>query len=112
MQYLHNPRCSKSRQGLELLEQQNLQAEVRLYLKDPLNLNELKNLMSALKLDDAKKMMRTKEPEFKTLNLSSASTDELLNALLTTPKLLERPILINGNQAAIGRPPEQLLEIV
>lgn len=112
MQYLHNPRCSKSRQGLDLLEKNNITFEIRLYLKEPLNKAEIEKLVNALDISDAKSMMRTKEDEFRQQNLSEASQDALILAMVTTPKLIERPILINGDKAAIGRPPENLLGII
>lgn len=112
MQYLHNPRCSKSRQGLELLQQNDINFETRLYLKDPLTKSEIEHLVSSLDINDVKQMMRIKEPEFKQQNLASASPEALILAMVATPKLIERPILINGNKAAIGRPPENMLGIL
>jgi arsenate reductase len=112
MQYLHNPRCSKSRQGLALLKQHNVEPQVRLYLQLPLGKLEIEEIIKALDIADVKLMMRTKEPEFKQQALINATQQELIQAIIDTPKLLERPILVNGNRACIGRPPEDLLRIV
>jgi arsenate reductase len=112
MQYFHNPRCSKSRQGLELLKQNGQEPEVILYLQDPPSIDDLKAIIDKLGIDDVKKMMRTKEAEFKEQTLASASQETLIEAMVSTPKLIERPILITETKAAIGRPPEALLDIL
>ncbi|MDM7860776.1 arsenate reductase (glutaredoxin) [Alteromonas sp. ASW11-36] len=112
MQYLHNPRCSKSRQGLALLQENGVSPQVVEYLKTPLSLAELETLASRLGVDDVRQMMRVKEAEYKDNQLKDANQAELLQAMANFPKLIERPVLINGDKAIIGRPPEQLLEIV
>jgi arsenate reductase (glutaredoxin) len=113
VQILHNPRCSKSRQTLQLLQENNVEPEVIEYLKKPLEKIELIDLKSKLGVDSYLDMMRPKEAEFKELCLSKESTeDELLAALINTPKLLERPVVIKGNKAKIGRPPENVLLIL
>ncbi|MBT0586370.1 arsenate reductase (glutaredoxin) [Alteromonas oceanisediminis] len=112
MQYLHNPRCSKSRQGLELLAANGVHPDIVLYLKEPLSEAQLTHLVSALGITDVTQMMRTKEPEFTALGLQGASNEKLIRAMAQTPKLIERPILIDGDKAVIGRPPEQLLSLV
>lgn len=105
----HNPRCSKSRQTLALLNVANVAHRVYLYLNEPLGPDELNALKSALQVNSFMDMMRTKEPEFKTARLSATSSEnELLNALVQYPKLLERPIVSNGTKAIIGRPPENV----
>ncbi len=110
---LHNPRCSKSRQTLSLLEEQGVTPEIIEYLKTPLDKAELKKLYSQLNIQQVIQMMRTNEAEFKEAGLNSASTDdELFDAMVAFPKLLERPVVINGPQARIGRPPESVLEIL
>ena len=110
---LHNPRCSKSRQTLALLQEQGVEPEVREYLKQPLNQAELEQLIDQLGIE-AKQLVRSKEDEFKAtgLNLNSASAAELINAMVETPKLMERPVVISEKGARIGRPPEQVLEIL
>ena len=111
---LHNPRCSKSRQTLQLLKDNGHEPKIIEYLKNPLSISELKLIQSQLGLENPIKMMRTKEPEFAELNLSvtDSPANSLLEAMSTCPKLLERPIVINNNQARIGRPPESVLEII
>ena len=110
---LHNPRCSKSRQTLALLQEQGIEPQVREYLKEPLSAAELSNLIGQLGVE-AKVLVRGKEDEFKAtgLNLDSASAEELIAAMVATPKLMERPVVISDKGARIGRPPEQVLEIL
>lgn len=109
----HNPRCSKSCQALELLQNKGINPEVILYLEKGLNQEEVKNLLQLLNLQP-REIMRSKEDEFKEQNLADPklSNEDLINALVKTPKLLERPIVINGNKAAIARPVENILEII
>lgn len=108
----HNPRCSKSRQTLQLLESNGASFTVRKYLEDVPTLAELEALQTALALP-AVQMMRTKEAEFKQMGLSKTDSDEtLLAAMAQCPKLIERPILLSGDKAAIGRPPEQVLTLL
>lgn len=113
VQILHNPRCSKSRQTLQLLQENGIEPDVIEYLKTPLNENELIDLKSKLGIDSYLEMMRPKEPEFKEQGLTrNSSENELLQALMNTPKLLERPVVINAGKAKIGRPPENVLTIL
>ena len=110
---LHNPRCSKSRQTLALIQEQGIEPDVREYLKQPLSAAELSNLIEQLGVE-VKALVRSKEDEFKAtgLDLNSASADELIAAMVATPKLMERPVVISDKGARIGRPPEQVLEIL
>ena len=110
----HNPRCTKSRQTLELLKERGFDPEIILYLEKGLEIDEIKNISSLLKVSSVREFMRIKEEEYKEQNLKdgSLSEDDLITALSKTPKLLERPIVINGNKAAIGRPPKNILEIM
>lgn len=107
----HNPRCSKSRQTLELIKQ-NSTKEITVveYLKQPLTQEEITQLLSLLSCKP-NEMMRVKEAEFKEQNLVNASDEQLINAMVTTPKLIERPIVSDGKQAIIGRPPENVLAL-
>ncbi len=107
----HNPRCSKSRQTLELI-QQNSTKELTVveYLKQPLTQDEITKILALLACSP-KEMMRTKEAEFKEQGLANASDEQLINAMVTTPKLVERPIVTDGNKAIIGRPPENVLAL-
>ncbi|WP_426157443.1 arsenate reductase (glutaredoxin) [Pseudomonas sp. TSRC2-2] len=109
----HNPRCSKSRGALELLEARGLSPNVVRYLETPLNAAQIKALLGKLGIS-ARQLLRTGEEEFKTLNLADASLSEqqLIDAIAAHPKLLERPILEVGDRAVIGRPPENVLELL
>jgi arsenate reductase len=110
---IHNPRCSKSRQTLALLEEQGHQPLIIEYLKSPLTLEEIKTLYQQLGLTHVTEMMRTKEAEYKEAGLDSPTTtdEDRFNAMVTYPKLIERPIVVVANKARIGRPPEAVLEL-
>jgi arsenate reductase len=109
----HNPRCSKSRGALELLQARGLSPTILLYLETPPDAAQLRELLSKLGIG-ARQLLRTGEDDYKTLNLGdkSLSDDDLIAAMAAHPKLIERPILIAGDKAAIGRPPENVLEIL
>ncbi|MFN3016352.1 arsenate reductase (glutaredoxin) [Vibrio coralliilyticus] len=108
----HNPRCSKSRQTLALLEEKNIQPEIIKYLDTPPSVAELKSLFAQLKLENVRAMMRTKEEIYKELNLADATDEQLFEAMAANPKLIERPIVVSNGQAKHGRPPEQVLDIL
>lgn len=109
----HNPRCSKSRETLKLVEDEGITPEIILYLEQAPSITSLKKLLQALNFDDARKLMRTKEELYKTLNLSAETSQEvLIQAMHDYPKLIERPIVVVGNKARLGRPPEQVKEIL
>ena len=110
--YLHNSRCSKSRQGLQLLESANKKFTVREYLKEPLTKSELGALYDLLiKKYELKQFTRTKEKTFKEnkLDASTLNKTSWVKAILDHPVLLERPILMSKTKAIVGRPPEDLL---
>ena len=109
----HNPRCSKSRQTLALLEAHGLQPRVVEYLKSPPDRATLAALLRKLGIP-ARELIRRNEPEFAALGLDGpdVSDDALLDAMASHPKLIERPIVVAGRQARIGRPPEAVLEIL
>ncbi|RRW34364.1 arsenate reductase (glutaredoxin) [Ectopseudomonas oleovorans] len=109
----HNPRCSKSRAALELLQARGLQPHVVRYLETPPSASELKSLLGKLGIS-ARDLLRSGEDEYKTLGLSDANLSEaqLIEAMAKHPKLIERPILIAGDKAVIGRPPEKVLELL
>jgi arsenate reductase len=112
IQLLHNPRCSKSRQALALLEDRGVQLDIIRYLETPLSLDELKTLAEKLE-QPVSDMIRRKEPEYKEAGLTKdSSDDEILTAIARFPKLMERPIAIRGNRAIIGRPPENVLKLL
>ncbi|HYI61316.1 MAG TPA: arsenate reductase (glutaredoxin) [Acidimicrobiales bacterium] len=108
----HNARCSKSRQAKAILtEELAVEVEVREYLKEPPTREELVGLMGMLGIDDPRAMMRTGEDAYRQLGLADASSDELLDAIVEHPVLLERPIVVRGRSAVIGRPPEQVTSL-
>tara|TARA_R110002096_G_scaffold96622_6_gene215589 strand:+ start:104 stop:445 length:342 start_codon:yes stop_codon:yes gene_type:complete len=107
----HNPRCSKSRQTLALLEEKGLTPAVRLYLEDAPSVEEIKTALGLLGLEP-RAMMRRGEADYKEKNLDAVDGDALIEAMHSTPKLIERPIVFNEGKAAIGRPPESVLEIL
>jgi len=109
----HNPRCSKSRQTLELLKQHHIDATVVEYLKTPPSREQLVEILGMLGLEP-RQLMRTREPEYKEQGLDDEglSRDQLIDAMLATPKLIERPIVLSNGKAAIGRPPESVLDIL
>lgn len=110
----HNPRCSKSRETLSLLEENNVTPEVVKYLEEPLTIEQLKTLYAQLGLAQVRGMMRTKEAVYKELNLGddSVTDNDLFSAMVENPKLIERPIVVANGKARLGRPPEQVLEIL
>ncbi|KHT63672.1 arsenate reductase [Photobacterium gaetbulicola] len=110
----HNPRCSKSRQTLALLEEKGISPTVVKYLDDTPSAQQIQTLLSLLGFASARDMMRTKEALYKELELGGADVTEqqLIDAMAANPKLIERPIVVNGERAAMGRPPEQVLDIL
>lgn len=109
----HNPRCSKSRETLALLEANDVEPDVVLYLENPPSRAALKTLVKKLGLSSAREMMRTKEDVYKKLDLAEATKEAaLIDAMAEHPVLIERPIVVNGDKAAIGRPPENVLAIL
>lgn len=108
----HNPRCSKSRQALALLEEKGVEADIVKYLDTTPDEKSIKSLLGMLGIE-ARALMRTKEAIYKELGLKNVEDESaLIKAMSEHPKLIERPILIKGNQAIIGRPPERVLEIL
>lgn len=110
----HNPRCSKSRETLALLQERGIEPDVVLYLETPPDVPTLKRLLKQLGMHSARELMRRKEDLYQELALADSALSEaqLLQAMVDHPKLIERPIVINGEQARIGRPPEAVLEII
>jgi arsenate reductase len=110
----HNPRCSKSRETLALLKDNGVEPEVVLYLDTPPDAATIKNLLKMLGMSSARELMRQKEDLYKELNLDDSTLSEsaLIDAMMAHPKLIERPIVVKNGQARIGRPPEQVLEII
>lgn len=113
MTLYHNPRCSKSRSALQLLEERGLTPTIVRYLETPLSAEQLQQLLGKLAIS-ARQLLRTGEDEYKALGLSDAqlTEEQLIAAMVSQPKLIERPILVVGDNAVIGRPPENILEIL
>ncbi|MFZ2973553.1 MAG: arsenate reductase (glutaredoxin) [Ferribacterium limneticum] len=110
----HNNRCGKSRDTLALLKEKGIEPEIVTYLDTPPDAATLSGLLKKLGFADARALIRKGEAEYKGLNLAdpSLSQDTLIDAMVANPKLIERPIVVNGNQAALGRPPENVLAIL
>ncbi len=110
----HNPRCSKSRDTLSLLKSNGIEPNVVLYLDTPPDAATLTSLLHMLGMSSARELMRTKDDLYQQLNLADSTLSEqaLIQAMVDNPKLMERPIVVANGQARIGRPPEQVLEIV
>ena len=109
----HNPRCSKSRATLALLQEQGVEPDIRLYLESPPDANELSSILQKLG-KSPRELMRKGEAEYRELGLSdeTLSDDELVLAMVSSPKLIERPIVLANGRAAVGRPPESVLDIL
>ncbi|HEX2114404.1 MAG TPA: arsenate reductase (glutaredoxin) [Alphaproteobacteria bacterium] len=109
----HNPRCSKSRETLALLEKKGIKPTVIEYMRTPPSAKELKSLLAKLRLKP-RELMRKKEPPYAALKLDNEklSEDALIKAMVENPVLIERPIVVNGDKAALGRPPEAVTSIL
>lgn len=108
----HNPRCRKSRETLELLKSNGVEPEVVKYLETPLSADQLKSLLKKLDID-ATELLRKGEKEYKeNYKGKDLSEKDAIDAMVKFPKLMERPIVVKGNSAAIGRPPENVLSLI
>ena len=112
MIYFHNPRCRKSREGLTFLNKKNVHPEVREYLKDALAHHELRTILDKLQMRP-EELMRKNEAIFKSeIKGKKLTDDELIIKMIEYPKLIERPILVHGDKAVIGRPAENFMSIL
>ncbi len=109
----HNPRCSKSRQTLQLLQEQGVEPDIVEYLKTPPDRKTLEDILEMLGLEP-RDLMRQKEAEYQSEGLDNPklSREQLIDAMIAHPKLIERPIVIKDGKAAIGRPPEKVLDLL
>lgn len=109
----HNPRCSKSRQTLALIEDNGVAAEVVLYLEDTPSSSQLQGIIKKLGISP-RELLRKGEEAYKTLGLSDVNLSDaaLVKAMVSNPKLIERPIVVSGDKAILGRPPENVLELL
>lgn len=110
---LHNPRCSKSRAALALLHEHGVEPQVVEYLREPLTAAQIRQLLGQLGLS-ARALLRRGEAVYKTLGLADPdlSEDALIDAMAANPILIERPVAVRGQRAVIGRPPEQVLQLL
>lgn len=108
----HNPKCSKSRQALEILESNNKDYEIFLYLQETLDKKTIKNVLDILELHP-KDILRSGEADYKENKLSQHDDEDetLIEFMIKYPKIIERPIVIKGNKGVIGRPPENVLKL-
>ncbi len=107
----HNSRCSKSRAGLKYLEEKGIDFKVKEYLKDNITIDELKSILEKLNMRPSE-LIRKKEAIYKELKLKDATEDELIQAMVENPKLIERPIIINKDKAVVARPLEKIEEVL
>ncbi|MBB3140894.1 arsenate reductase (glutaredoxin) [Halomonas organivorans] len=108
---LHNPRCSKSRQALALLEERGVDVTVRRYLDTPLDGAELRALLSRLTAEP-RALVRSSEAEWKALGADADDPDQVVDAIVAHPRIMQRPIADDGSRAIIGRPPEDILALL
>lgn len=112
MKIYHNPRCSKSRQTLKLIEEKGAEVEIITYLENIPSASELKDILGKLGLQ-AKDIIRKGEAAYKeNFKGKTLTEDEWIDAMIAFPKLIERPIVVKGNKAVLGRPPENVLELL
>ena len=109
----HNPKCSKSRLTLQLLRDRGIEPQIVEYIRQPLNVAQIKRLLELLNISP-RELLRKQESDYRALNLSDPllSADSLINAMAEHPVLMERPIVVVGERAALGRPPESVLDIL
>ncbi|HQU14800.1 MAG: arsenate reductase (glutaredoxin) [Gammaproteobacteria bacterium] len=109
----HNPKCSKSRQTLQLLRDRGIEPQIVEYLDTPPSPKELERILALLGLEP-RELMRRREPEYAAANLDDPglTRDTLIRAMIQRPRLIERPIVVANGKAALGRPPENVLEIL
>jgi arsenate reductase len=111
--FYHNPRCSKSRETLALVDNEQHNIEIIKYLETPPSIETIQTLITQLGFDSARQLMRTKETLYKELDLANEDNESaLITAMQANPKLIERPIVVANGKAAIGRPPESVLSIL
>ncbi len=112
MKLYHNPRCSKSRQGLAILQKTNQKIEIIEYLKKPISETELKDILKKLNIDPIDLVRKNEVIWKESYKGKDLSNEQIIQAMMKYPKLIERPIFINGNKAVIGRPPERIISIL
>ncbi len=111
MKIYHNPRCSKSSATLNIILENNIKPDIHLYLEDPLSIKEIKSILELLNTSP-ENIVRRNEEIYKTLDLKNANKDMLIKMIHENPILLERPIVISKNKAVLGRPPENVKQLI
>jgi arsenate reductase len=113
LKIFHNPRCSKSRQTMQLLESNGITPQIIDYLKQPPSVDELAEVLDLLGLEP-RELMRTREKPYRENNLAdpALSREDLIRAMIEHPVLIERPIVVHNGKAVIGRPPEKILDLI
>jgi arsenate reductase (glutaredoxin) len=112
MKIYHNPRCSKSRQGLSILKEAKVDFEIIEYLKSPPSKKEIIDIVSKLNIDPINLIRKNETVWKENYKGKDLSDEQIINAMVDHPKLIERPIVIHGNKAIIGRPPEKIISIL
>ncbi|MDQ3878711.1 MAG: arsenate reductase (glutaredoxin) [Actinomycetota bacterium] len=107
-----NPNCSKCRTVRGILEERGVDATFVRYLEQTPSREELERVLRMLGSDDPRVMMRTNEPEYRQLSLANADREQLLDAMIAHPRLIQRPIVIRNGKAVIGRPPDRVLQLL
>ena len=111
MKIYHNPRCSKSRETLKIILDNDIKPDIHLYLENPLSIGEIKYILKLLDTSP-ENIIRRNEDIYKTLDLKNANKDMLIKMIHENPILLERPIVISKNKAILGRPPENVKQLI
>jgi len=111
MKIYHNPRCSKSRETLKIILDNDIKPDIHLYIENPLSIKEIKYILKLLDTSP-ENIVRRNEDIYKTLDLKNANKDMLIKMIHENPILLERPIVISKNQAILGRPPENVKQLI
>lgn len=112
MKIYHNPRCSKSRQTLEIIKQQGVEIEIIEYIKTPPTIKTLKLILTKLKISAIDLVRKNEEIWKEKGGNKNLTNEEIIELMVDHPKIIERPIVLNKNQAIIGRPPENVLKII
>ncbi|MCK0130919.1 arsenate reductase (glutaredoxin) [Flavobacteriaceae bacterium F08102] len=112
MKIYHNPRCSKSRQGLQILKDAQVEFEIVDYLKNPPSEEEIKEILNKLKIPPLALVRKSEQIWKDEFKHKSMSDQDIIKAMHNHPKLIERPIVVKGNMAVIGRPPENIKQLI
>lgn len=112
VQIYHNPRCSKSREGVQILESSGLEFEIHDYMKNPLSKEELKDIVEKLKIAPIDLVRKKESIWIENYKGKDLTDEEIIQAMVENPRLIERPIVVNGSKAIVGRPPQLIKDIL